>query len=61
MPPSYPYLREVAMDRLREIDPAAAPKSMAPPGGGANLSPEQIRRMIEQMQKKGGNPHGGGH
>ncbi len=62
VPPSFPYLREVAMDRLREIDPAAAPKSMVPPAGGANLTPEQIRRMIEQMQRKGGgSPPGGGH
>ena len=62
VPPSFPYLREVAMDRLREIDPLAAPKAMVPPAGGANLTPEQIRRMIEQMQKKGGgDPHGGGH
>ena len=61
VPPSFPYLREVAMDRLREIDPAAAPKSMVPPAGGQNLTPEQIRKMIEQMQKKGGNPHGDEH
>ncbi len=52
-PPSFPYLREVAMDRLREIDPAAAPKSHVPSGGGMNLTPEQIRRLMEQMQKKG--------
>jgi len=62
VPPSFPYLREVAMDRLREIDPSAAPKSMVPPAGGASLTPEQIRKMIEQMQKKGGgNPHGDEH
>lgn len=54
VPPSFPYLREVAMDRLREIDPTAAPKSMPAPGGGMNLSPEQIRKMMEQLQKKGG-------
>ena len=64
--PSFPYLKEVAMDRLREIDPAAAPKQ-APggtaPGGSPQLSPAQIRKMIEDAQKKGkqgGDPHGGG-
>ncbi len=64
--PSFPYLREVAMDRLREIDPAAAPK-MPPPsagggaGGSSQMSPAQIRKMIEDAQKKqksGADPHG---
>jgi hypothetical protein len=63
--PSFPYLREVAMDRLREIDPTAAPKTppMAP-GGNPSLSPAQIRKMIEDAQKKqksGGDPHGDKH
>lgn len=59
-PPTYPYLKEVAMDRLHEIDPEAAPKSHAAPGGGSmNLSPAQIRKMMEDMQKKQGkDPHG---
>lgn len=58
MPPSFPYLREVAMDRLHEIDPSAQPKSHQNPGGGSmNLSPAQIRKMIEDMQKKGGDKH----
>lgn len=60
--PSFPYLREVAMDRLREIDPTAAPKAPpAAPGGSPKLSPAQIRKMIEDAQKKqksGGDPHG---
>jgi len=61
--PSFPYLKEVAMDRLREIDPNAAPKPMGRPGGGGSpqLTPEQIRKMIEDAQKKGaggGDPHG---
>lgn len=47
-PPSFPYLREMAMDRLREIDPTAVPKQ----GGG--LSPAQIRKLMEEAQKKGG-------
>ena len=63
--PSFPYLREVAMDRLREIDPTAAPKTQAAPGGSPQLSPAQIRKMIEDAQKKGGKAGGadprGGH
>lgn len=56
-PPTYPYLKEVAMDRLREVDPEAAPK--APKGGGGHggaggMSEEQIQRMIEQMKKQQG-------
>jgi predicted negative regulator of RcsB-dependent stress response len=62
--PAFPYLREVAMDRLREIDPTAAPKTpQTAPGGSPQLSPAQIRKMIEDAQKKGGkaggDPHGG--
>ena len=61
--PAFPYLREVAMDRLREIDPTAAPKTpAAAPGGSPQLTPAQIRKMIEDAQKKqksgGGDPHG---
>ena len=55
-PPTYPYLKEVALDRLREIDPESAPK--APKGGGhggANgMSEEQIQKLIEQMKKQQG-------
>ncbi|MDF2694179.1 MAG: putative lipoprotein, partial [Labilithrix sp.] len=59
-PPPFPYLKEVAMDRLHELDPAAVPKPHAGAGGGGmNLTPAQIRKMIEDSQKKGG--HGGGH
>jgi predicted negative regulator of RcsB-dependent stress response len=62
--PAYPYLREIAMDRLRELDPTAAPKTpMTAPGGSPQLTPAQIRKMIEDAQKKqksGGDPHGGG-
>jgi predicted negative regulator of RcsB-dependent stress response len=58
-PPSYPYLKEVAMDRLHEIDPASQPKpskggGMNIPGAGSpNLSPEQLKKLMEQMQKGG--------
>lgn len=60
-PPTYPYLKEVAMDRLHQIDPDSAPAKshQAPGGGGMNLSPEQIKKMMEDMQKRGGgDPHG---
>jgi hypothetical protein len=62
--PAFPYLKEVAMDRLREIDPSAAPKAMGGAHGGGDLTPQQIQKMIEDMKKKGaagGDPHGGGH
>lgn len=56
----FPYLNEVAMDRLREIDPTAAPKAAgAAPGGNQQLSPAQIRKMIEDAQKKAQQGHGG--
>jgi hypothetical protein len=67
--PAFPYLREVAMDRLREIDPASAPKMRAPggPGGGGGspkMTQEQIKKLIEDAQRKGktggADPHGGG-
>jgi len=62
--PSFPYLKEVAMDRLREIDPSAAPSKtqQTSPGGNPSLSPAQIRKMIEDAQKhqkSGGAPPGG--
>ncbi|MDB4943830.1 MAG: putative lipoprotein [Labilithrix sp.] len=63
-PPEFPYLKEVALDRLRAIDPAAAPK-VAPPArnpGGSQLTQEQIRKMIEDAQRKQKSaPAGSGH
>jgi hypothetical protein len=56
-PPAFPYLKEVAMDRLREIDPEAAPKQGGMPGGGQQLTPAQIKKMMEDMQKKQGGKH----
>lgn len=55
VPPSFPYLREVALDRLREIDPMAAPKPTMPSSGGMNLTPEQIQKMMENLNS----PQGG--
>jgi predicted negative regulator of RcsB-dependent stress response len=60
MPTPFPYLKEVAMDRLHEIDPEGHPKSNMTPGGGSmNLSPAQIRKMMEDManQQQGRDPH----
>lgn len=57
-PPPFPYLKEVAMDRLREIDPSAAPKLPAGAAGGAmNLTPDQIKKMLEKMQQQKGGKH----
>jgi hypothetical protein len=62
-PVSFPYLKEMAIDRLREIDPSAAPAKSSHHGGGgggpgghggSNLSQEQIQKMLQDMQKKGG-------
>ncbi|MBX3231503.1 MAG: hypothetical protein KIT84_24260 [Labilithrix sp.] len=48
-PTTYPYLKDIAMDRLREIDPSAAPKARAPSmGGGHGFSPEQLKKLMEQ-------------
>lgn len=66
-PPSFPYLHEMAMDRLREIDPEAAPKEPkgppgGMPGGGAGkMTQEQIQKLLEQMKKQGGGKPPGGH
>jgi hypothetical protein len=58
MGPAFPYLRAVAFDRLREIDPTAVPKGPTPgkagAGGAGGMSPEDIQRLIEQMKKQQG-------
>ncbi len=61
--PAFPYLKEVAMDRLRAIDPTAAPKAQAAPGGSPKLTQDQIKKMIEDAQKKqkSGGSDGSGH
>jgi predicted negative regulator of RcsB-dependent stress response len=65
-PTPFPYLKEMAMDRLHEIDPEAAPKTPAGGAGGMpglppgmKLTPEQLK-MLQEMQKKGVGGHGGG-
>ena len=65
--PPFPYLKEVAMDRLRAIDPAAAPKTPPPgarppggrpgagaPGGKGGLDTAALQKMIEEAQRKAG-------
>ena len=53
----FPYLKEVADDRLRALDPAALPPKqqgqMGGPGGN-KMSEEQIKKLIEQLKKNGG-------
>jgi tetratricopeptide (TPR) repeat protein len=59
LPTPFPYLKEVAMDRLHSIDPEGHPKSQMIPGGGVNLTPAQLKKMMEDManQQKGGDRH----
>ncbi len=52
--PSFPYLSEMATDRLRELDPAAAPKVSHPGGAGAQMSPAELKRRLEEAMKKAG-------
>jgi hypothetical protein len=62
-PPSFPYLKEVAMDRLRSIDPSAVPSSShgSQAGGGMNLTQEQIKKLMENAAKKNAGGNGAGH
>ncbi len=58
----FPYLEEVATDRLRALDPSAAPPkaagAMGGPGGN-KMTEAQIRELIEKLKAGGGG--GGGH
>lgn len=51
----FPYLEQVADDRLRALDPQALPPkpsgAMGGPGGN-KMSEEQIQRLIEQMKRQ---------
>ena len=53
----FPYLKEVADDRLRALDPSALPpkqnNQMGGPGGN-KMNEEQIKKLIEQLKKQGG-------
>jgi hypothetical protein len=66
----FPYLENVADDRLRALDPLAIPaKSKGPPpgmgasiGGGANgMTEEQKQKLIEQLLKNAQQGGGGGN
>jgi tetratricopeptide (TPR) repeat protein len=50
------YLKGEVEARLAELD-----SSLVPAGGGEaqQFSPEEIQRLIQQLQQKGANPHGG--
>ncbi len=52
--PPFPFLNEMAGDRLREIDPSAAPKSQMHPGGAGQMSPAELKRRLEEAMKKAG-------
>lgn len=58
----FPYLEEVATDRLRALDPSAAPPkaagAMGGPGGN-KMTEAQIRELIEKLKAGGGGGHGG--
>ena len=61
MPP-LDYLKVVVDERLRALDPKAVPQEdpmKALMGGGGGMTPELMRRLQEQMKKKGS--PGGGH
>src|SRR5262249_53177694 len=52
----FPYLKDVADDRLRALDPTALPpkpQGQMGPGGG-RMNEEQIRKLIEQMKRQQG-------
>ncbi len=65
----FPYLEPVTDDRLRALDPTAIPPKKEPQFGGGpgahgaggqpQMSQEQIKKLIEQMQKGGGAGGGG--
>jgi hypothetical protein len=53
--PPFPYLNEMAGDRLRELDPSAAPKTSLHGGaGGGQMSPAELKRKLEEAMKKAG-------
>lgn len=62
---SFPYLREVATDRLRKLDPSAVPAKPAGAlggvGGDGQMNEAQLRRLMEQLKKQQGGDDGHGH
>lgn len=63
----FPYLEEVATDRLRAIDPTSVPPKAAgnmSGAGGPQMNEAQLKALIERLKKQqeqhGGDDHGGG-
>jgi tetratricopeptide (TPR) repeat protein len=52
-PPTYPFLQSQVDDLLRALDPTAVPAA-APPAraGGKGMTPEDLKRLQEQFQRK---------
>jgi predicted negative regulator of RcsB-dependent stress response len=57
---AFPYLTEMTLDRLREIDPSLAPPKRFNEGPGGASMDLQLRQLIERMKKQqqqgGGQP-----
>jgi hypothetical protein len=58
----FPYLEQVADDRLRALDPTALPPkpsgAMGGGPGGNKMTDEQIKRILEQMKQQAGEKGG---
>jgi hypothetical protein len=50
--PMYPFLQTQVDDLLRGLDPAAVPAAAPPGRGGKQMTPEDLRRLQEQFQRK---------
>lgn len=57
---AFPYLTEMTLDRLREIDPSLAPPKRFNEGPGGASMDLQLRQLIERMKKQQ-QQGGGGH
>ena len=55
--PKSRFLKGEVEVRLAELDSSLVPAG----GGGQEFSPEEIQRLIQQLQQKGGMPPGAGH
>lgn len=57
VPSEFVYLKQVASDRLRAIDPSALPKPSLPGQNGA--IPEELRKMLQERMQQQGQGAGG--
>jgi hypothetical protein len=48
----FTFLESQVDDLLRRIDPSAVPPPAPPGGGGKSMSPEDLQRLQEQLQRK---------